>query len=182
MPRLAWVGLLLFILVVLLAFVDFQVGRVAGSTSGFVFGQVRDEGTSLTVRPYLDFIGVGVTCADVVTSTQCTIPGGASHNLLSATHSDTTAGTVVRGDLVAGQGASPTWVRLALGLSGYVMRSDGTDALWAAIADADLPITIVRTSRTLTAGAGLSGGGDLSADRTIATASGTCGSPRSTRA
>jgi len=35
------------------------------------------------------------------------------------------------------------------------------------IADARLPYTAVRTSRTLTAGNGLSGGGDLSANRTI---------------
>ena len=74
MPRLAWVGLLLFLLVVALAFVDFQVGRVAGSTLGFVFGQVRDEGNPLTIRPYLDFVGAGITCADTTAATECTIP------------------------------------------------------------------------------------------------------------
>lgn len=36
------------------------------------------------------------------------------------------------------------------------------------IADGDLPATIVRTSRTISAGTGLSGGGDLSANRSLA--------------
>lgn len=53
-----------------------------------------------------------------------------AHNLLSATHSDTTAGTVARGDLITGQTATPKWQRLALGTSGNVLASDGTDAAW----------------------------------------------------
>ena len=52
--------------------------------------------------------------------------------------------------------------------AGYVLRASGaTTAAFAAIQDADLPATIVRTSRTITAGAGTTGGGDLSANRTI---------------
>jgi hypothetical protein len=39
-------------------------------------------------------------------------------------------------------------------------------------ADADLPSTIVRTSRQIISGAGLTGGGDLSADRTLAVGAG----------
>ena len=49
------------------------------------------------------------------------------HNFLSVTHGDTTAATVVRGDIVTGQGASATWSRLALGASGTIPRSNGTD-------------------------------------------------------
>lgn len=52
-------------------------------------------------------------------------------SLLSAFHGDTTAGTVVRGDLVTGQTATPKWQRLAIGGSGTVLRSDGTDVSWA---------------------------------------------------
>jgi hypothetical protein len=57
---------------------------------------------------------------------------GSSHNLLSATHSDTTAGTVVRGDIITGQGASPTWTRLAKGTANQVLSMDGTatDVAW----------------------------------------------------
>ena len=49
----------------------------------------------------------------------------------------------------------------------YLRASGATSAAFASILDADIPSTIVRTSRTLTAGDGLSGLGDLSADRTI---------------
>lgn len=65
-----------------------------------------------------------------------------NHNLLSSTHSDSTTGTVARGDLITGQGASATWTRLALGPSTNYMRSDGTDAGWSAILAADLPTGI----------------------------------------
>jgi hypothetical protein len=63
------------------------------------------------------------------------LSGGGSvttpHNILSTTHPDTTAATVVRGDLMTGQAASPLWKRLALGTTGMVLRSDGTDAVWS---------------------------------------------------
>lgn len=57
-------------------------------------------------------------------------PSGTAHNLLSTTHSDTTAHAVVRGDLVTGQ-TGPVWARLALGVSGKFLSSDGTDVVWA---------------------------------------------------
>jgi len=55
------------------------------------------------------------------------------HNLLSRTHTDTTAAAVVRGDLVTGQGASAKWARLAIGANGLYLSSDGTDVSWAAV-------------------------------------------------
>ena len=55
---------------------------------------------------------------------------GSSHAILSATHSDSTAAAVVRGDLMTGQGATPKWQRLALGANGKVLKSDGTDVVW----------------------------------------------------
>jgi len=52
--------------------------------------------------------------------------------------------------------------------AGQVLRATGaTTAAFQAIADADLPSTIVRTSRTITAGTALTGGGNLSANITI---------------
>lgn len=56
--------------------------------------------------------------------------GGVAHNLLSATHSDTTASSVARGDLITGQGASPKWDNLAKGTDGQKLASDGTDIAW----------------------------------------------------
>lgn len=55
-----------------------------------------------------------------------------SHDLLSATHGDTTASSVARGDLITGQGATPKWDNLAIGTIGQVLTSDGTDIYWAA--------------------------------------------------
>jgi hypothetical protein len=63
--------------------------------------------------------------------------GGTSHELLSATHTDSLAGTVVRGDVIIGN-ATPKWSRLALGTAGKVIRSDGTDPSWAQLAHGDL--------------------------------------------
>ncbi len=61
---------------------------------------------------------------------------GANHNLLSTTHSDTTAGTVARGDLITGQGATPAWARLAKGSASQCLQMDGTatDIIWGACA------------------------------------------------
>lgn len=53
--------------------------------------------------------------------------------LLSATHTDTTADDVVRGDLVTGQGADPdtTWKRLVIGTEDDVLQVDASgDAIW----------------------------------------------------
>ena len=62
--------------------------------------------------------------------------GGSSHNLLSATHPDTTAATVTRGDLVTGQGATPKWTRLAKGTAGQCLQMDGSaaDIVWGSCA------------------------------------------------
>lgn len=115
--------------------------------------------------------GGGATALDDLTDVTLTSPqdqdflvfdGGSSqwintpmpaHALLSATHSDTTAGSVARGDIITGQGASPTWTRLALGSSGKYIRSDGTDAAWAVIATGDLPADVIKNSQDNSFGA-----------------------------
>ncbi len=52
--------------------------------------------------------------------------GVTPHNLLSTTHTDTLAGSVVRGDVVVGN-ATPAWSRLARCASGSYLGSNGTD-------------------------------------------------------
>ena len=85
-----------------------------------------------------------------------------THNFLSAQHGDTVTATAVRGDIVVAQGATDNWAdgtdagdlwgdglsgdtwgpstkwqKLALGVSGKYLRSDGSDALWGALTLAD---------------------------------------------
>lgn len=55
----------------------------------------------------------------------------AAHDLLSATHSDTTAAAVTRGGLIVGKTATPKWELLTIGASGKYLYSDGTDVSWA---------------------------------------------------
>ena len=52
--------------------------------------------------------------------------GGGGHEMLSATHTDALAATVVRGDVIVAN-VTPAWARLALGGSGRILRSDGSD-------------------------------------------------------
>jgi len=56
------------------------------------------------------------------------------HDLLSATHGDTTASAVARGDLIVGTGATPKWDNLAIGTAGKALVSDGTDVGWSSSA------------------------------------------------
>lgn len=56
-------------------------------------------------------------------------PASSAHNLLSTTHSDTNAGTVVRGDLVVGN-STPKWDRLAIGTRRFLLSNDGSDIKW----------------------------------------------------
>lgn len=56
----------------------------------------------------------------------------ADHNLLSATHPDTLAGSPVRGDILIGN-ATPKWSKLAIGLANRILKTDGLDPLWGLI-------------------------------------------------
>jgi len=56
----------------------------------------------------------------------------------STRNTDTTTGTVARGDVITGQGATPKWTRLALGSSGQVIYSNGTDIIWHTLAESDI--------------------------------------------
>jgi hypothetical protein len=60
--------------------------------------------------------------------------GGGAHDILSATHTDTTAAAVTRGDIITGQAAAPNtkWKRLAIGASTTYLKG-GTEPAWAAL-------------------------------------------------
>jgi hypothetical protein len=55
-----------------------------------------------------------------------------SHGMLSTAHSDTIGTGVTRGALLVGN-SSLKWTRLTLGTSGYYLKSDGNDVVWAPV-------------------------------------------------
>lgn len=54
-----------------------------------------------------------------------------AHDILSATHGDTTPSAVARGDIVTGQGGTPKWAALAKGTAGYVLTMGADEPEWA---------------------------------------------------
>ena len=73
--------------------------------------------------------------------------------LLSATHTDTTADDVVRGDLIIGSTATPKWTRLAKGDAGKVLTMGADEPAWAVlptVAPADAQYVVLAVNGTLT--------------------------------
>lgn len=64
--------------------------------------------------------------------TWATVAGGSNTLLDGSFHTDTIVGTVARGDVITGQGATPKWTRLAKGIADQVLAMDATatDVIW----------------------------------------------------
>ena len=91
--------------------------------------------TANTITDTLNIVGSGLVTTSIVGDTlTIDVPSVVLTNALldGSIHSDTTAGTCVRGDIITGQGVSPTWTRLAKGTSNQylVMDGTGTDVIW----------------------------------------------------
>lgn len=119
--------------------------------------QAQKNGTNVgSPRPTFNFeeganVTLTVTDTGSVVKVNIAASGVTSHALLSATHADVTAGSPVRGDLITAQGTTPAWGRLALGLSGRYLRSNGTDAAWAQIPHTDLTYSGLTAGQVLKA-------------------------------
>lgn len=59
--------------------------------------------------------------------------GADAHNVLSASHLDTTVASVVRGDIIYGN-ATPAWDRLAKPSAAAILTNDATDVAWDTMA------------------------------------------------
>ena len=92
--------------------------------------QANTNLTSLAGLTYASTSFVKMTAAGTFAlDTNVYLTSVTAHNLLSATHGDTLAGTVVRGDVMIGN-ATPKWSRLARGTNGYFFMSTSTDVAW----------------------------------------------------
>jgi hypothetical protein len=155
---------------------------MSGGTSSSAYQTVAEEGIALTQRLVLNFIGSGITCADNAgaSRTDCT---------LTATGTVTSIGMTLPSWLTVSGSPVTTAGTLAITATGgqtanFVLAtpngSTGAVSLRALVAN-DVPalpeskITNLTTdlavkastSTTISAGTGLSGGGDLSANRSI---------------
>ncbi|NTW46145.1 MAG: hypothetical protein HGB18_03800, partial [Candidatus Moranbacteria bacterium] len=130
------------------------VARGGTGLSSYAFGDILFAADSTT----LSTLGIGVDGECLVVNGgvpvwgACSGLGGSSHGLLSATHTDTTTGTVQRGDLITGQGSTAKWTRLALGSVGRVLQSNGTDAAWAQLSGSDVGLGNVENTALSTWG------------------------------
>lgn len=75
-------------------------------------------------------------------------PSGATHDILSATHTDTTASAASRGSIIVGDSGSK-WAEVTVGGSGTYVGSDGVDTKVQSFADED-DISVAYSSNTTT--------------------------------
>lgn len=94
------------------------------------------------------------TCTTITSAFTSGTFTATAHALLSAIHSDTTIGTVARGDVVTGQGVSPTWTRLARGTANQILAMDGTgtDVVWAPAPAGTGTVTSIATTSPISGG------------------------------
>jgi len=86
------------------------------------------SGLSYTSTSFIKMTAAGTFALD----TNTYLTSVTAHNLLSATHGDTLADTVVRGDLIVGN-ATPKWARLAFPATptGKILQATATDIAWS---------------------------------------------------
>ena len=129
-------------------------------------GVAPDAVASLKLNTVADLAGNFLTIAAGVVNYRTPAEaladmGGApaNHAILSATHNDTTAAAVVRGDIITGQGAVPTWTRLAITVPAatymdYIGTANGdTEPAYKALFDAVVPTTIAESAVAATGAA-----------------------------
>lgn len=97
-----------------------SVGTRSGNTTQFVTTTgTLTSGDCVSIDASGNFIAAGTACNTAVT-----------HDILSSTHTDTTAASAVRGDMIAAIGASPKWTRVAhSSATGGYWKWNGTDVV-----------------------------------------------------
>jgi hypothetical protein len=114
--------------------------NVSGTNTGDVT-LATDHGLNLTNQVLA--MGTPSTCTAATTNAVSTtththaitgfLTSVTAHNVLSTTHGDTTADSVVKGDVITGQGTPAKWTRLAFPgtPTGKVLQASATDVVWS---------------------------------------------------
>lgn len=79
--------------------------------------------TRLSIGSNGQFLNISGGLPTWITSSSAFSP----HNLLSAIHSDAATASVIRGDIITGQGATPLWNRLAIGSQGQILQAGANE-------------------------------------------------------
>ncbi len=122
-----------------------------GSEKIQVLGDGTTKFTKYTTDGFVKFSGSAGT---LVVDTNTYLTSVTAHNVLSATHGDSVAGTVVRGDILFGND-TPKWDRLAFPATptGKLLQATATDVAWS--------------TNPLTIGASASVSGSNTGDQTL---------------
>jgi hypothetical protein len=123
-----------------------NISDTASDSSAALMNLLTDSQSKFKV----DKNGNVVISGNLTVSTCTGCQGSTAHNMLSGSHTDTEAASAVRGDLITGQGASPSWKRKALGASGKLLGSDGTDADWHSLLGTANQVDVTNSSGDLT--------------------------------
>jgi hypothetical protein len=114
--------------------VDNAHGGTGLTTLGAAY-TVLGVNSGATANQYLTLsAGSNITITPSGSTITISAAGAPNHTLLSATHTDSVAAGVVRGDLIVGQGTgTPTWQRKGLGAANLVVQSNGTDVVYGQV-------------------------------------------------
>lgn len=106
----------------------FKCAADNAGTSGYT--TIQEEGTGLTARSTLNFIGATITCADDAgnSRTNCTVTTATNALLDGTNHTDTTNSAVTQGDIIFGNG-TPAWDDLSIGTVGQVLTVNAAGTL-----------------------------------------------------
>lgn len=154
------------------AWVLYQSSISVSGGDGLVrVGNILHVGAGTGIQVNADSVQISPTYAGQgsIVTVGTIASGGWQGSPVAAAYGGTGQASYATGDLLYASGATAL-SRLAANATGtrqFLTSVSAGIPAWSVLADADIPATLVRTSRTISTTSPLSGGGDLSANRTL---------------